>query len=393
MRQDSTLWTRDFILIILTNLLIFFGFEMMVTILPLYFAAHGGSDTVIGAATMLFTAAALVTRALAGSWLDRFGRKAVFLIGMAAMTLVTGIYPLASAVAVIILIRIVHGFTWGVTSTSSDTVGSDTVPKARFGEGMGYLGLSNSLGMAAGPAFGLFLLQKSSFPAAFLSSAGLLLLALLAFLQMKSVKTKEDIRLAMAARQGRDSERTLLERNALLPAAAVGLAGTSYGALVSFLALYGEQEGIENIGIYFAVYAAAMLVTRPLAGRMTDRKGHLHVVLPGLCLIVAGLCILSEAHTLPVFFLSAAFYGSGMGASMSALQAMAVRNAPPDRIGASNATFLIGFDSGIGIGSLISGLLAARWGYGNMYRFFVIFVLCAFFLLLVRRKRETTASS
>ena len=432
MKNDSLngtrLWTGDFIRILLTNLLIFLGFEMMVTIIPLYLSGNGAGDTTIGFSALVFTGAALITRALAGSWLDRYGRRIVFLCGMVAMMLVTMSYSLVTAVFLILLIRVLHGLTWGVTSTSSDTVGSDTIPKERFGEGMGYLGLSNSLGMAVGPALGLFLLHHFHFQTAFLFSAGTLLLSGIVFLQMKNVKTRQDIENDLRAQKAvsgnpdssavrPDSEdreppafstvsngnnppaaqtvsntgnsltgnrRSFLEKTALLPAAAIGLVSTSYGALVTFLALFGAQEGIGNIGIYFAFYAVAMLVTRPMAGRLTDRKGNLFVVLPGLCLIAAGLVVLSGAHSLAVFMLSAILYGTGMGAAQSALQAMAVRHAPADRIGAANATFLIGFDTGIGIGSLLSGLIATAVGYGFMYLSFVVFIIGSGALLMLR---------
>lgn len=385
-----SLWTRDFIFIILSNLLIFFGFEMMVTILPLYLSEYGAGDSIIGVSGMIFTLTAVISRALAGSWLDRLGRKLIFLCGIAGMMLATGLYIFAASVLLIILIRVLHGFFWGITSTSSDTIGSDTVPRDRFGEGMGYIGLSNSLGMATGPAFGLFLLHHASFRSTFLCAVLFLVLATVSFLQMKTVKTAEDIRreaqnAATETEQQEKKHRGFLEKNAILPASAFALVGAAYGSLVTFLALFGAQEGISNVGVFFAVYAIAMLVTRPLAGRMTDRRGYLAVVLPGLVLIAAGLLTLSVSHTLTFFLISAVLYGIGMGATQSALQAMAVGNAPPDRVGAANATFLIGFDGGIGIGSLLSGFIASATGYAIMYRSFIVLIACAAVLLLIGR--------
>lgn len=384
MEKKSTIWNRNFVFIVLSNLLLFFGFEMMATIVPLYISVNGGSDSIVGISTLIFTAAALVTRALSGNWLDRFGRRGVFLCGLAAMMIVTWLYGLTAAVAVILFIRILHGFAWGVASTSSNTIASDEVPKDRFGEGMGYFALSNSLGMAAGPATGLMILNHTGFRRMFDFSAATVILAILLFLLMKGVKTRQDLHAPVQADlsnvkdEGRKAARKgFLEKKAALPAGVIGLVSMTYGALVSFLALYGEQEGIGNIGIYFAVYAIAMLMTRPFAGRITDRRGYGSVVFPGLAVIAVGLVILSASHTLPVFLISAVFYGIGIGGVQAALQAMAVVNSPADRVGAANATFLIGFDGGIGIGSLISGVIAAASGYSVMYFTFILFIAAA----------------
>ena len=395
MENKNTIWNRNFVFIVLSNLLLFFGFEMMATIVPLYISENGGSDSMVGISTLVFTAAALVTRALSGNWLDRFGRKGVFLCGLVAMMIVTWLYGLTVAVSLILFIRILHGLAWGVASTSSNTIASDVVPKERFGEGMGYFALSNSLGMAVGPATGLMILNRTGFRGMFDFSAATVILAILLFLLMKGVRTRQDLQASAQADLLKENEtdknvtrKSFLEKNAALPAGVIALVSMTYGALVSFLALYGAQEGIGNIGIYFAVYAIAMLMTRPFAGRITDHRGYGSVVFPGLAVIAVGLAVLSVSHTLPVFLISAVFYGMGIGAVQASLQAMAVMNSPADRVGAANATFLIGFDGGIGIGSLISGVIAARFGYSMMYFTFILFIAAAGILFFAGQRYQ-----
>ena len=391
MEKKDTIWSRNFVFIVLSNLLLFFGFEMMATIVPLYISENGGSDSIVGISTLIFTAAALVTRALSGNWLDRYGRKGVFLCGLVAMMIVTWLYGLTVTVAFILFIRLLHGLAWGVASTSSNTIASDVVPKERFGEGMGYFALSNSLGMAVGPATGLMILNYTGFKGMFNFSAATVILAIFFFLLMKGLRTQQNLHQLEQTDVLKEKEtdrKGFLEKNAALPAGVIALVSMTYGALVSFLALYGDQEGIGNIGIYFAVYAIAMLVTRPFAGRITDQRGYGFVVFPGLVVIAVGLVVLSVSHTLPVFLISAVFYGMGIGAVQASLQAMAVMNSPSDRVGAANATFLIGFDGGIGIGSLVSGVIAARSGNSVMYFTFILFIIAAGILFIAGQRYQ-----
>jgi predicted MFS family arabinose efflux permease len=50
--------------------------------------------------------------------------------------------------------------------------------------------------------------------------------------------------------------------------------------------------------------------------------------------------------------------------------------------GAANATFFLGFDLGIGIGSIIWGIVAEALGYGSVYLWAMLPVLAAIFLYL-----------
>ena len=394
MSKKYKIFSRNFVCIWISNLLLFFGFEMLVTTVPIYIVQIGGNDSSAGFATMIFTVAAVFTRFIAGYLLDRLGRKYVFLFGLAAMAVITYVYGWIFSVSLILAVRLLHGLAWGITSTSSSTVASDIIPKERFGEGMGYYGLSNSLGMAVGPAAGLWILETFKFDFLFTFSAVTVILAASFFLLMKGVKGRKDIQLERQQTSSLNQSESLeienvlkfkrsggiIEKTALVPSVTILFASTTYGALVTFMALYGLQEGLANSGIYFAVYAIAMLITRPFAGRMTDRHGYFAVVIPGLMLMIVGLVILGFSHDLWQFLVSAVFYGSGIGAAQSALMAMAVGNAPVYRKGVANATFLIGFDSGIGIGSAISGIIAMQVGYGMMYICFSAFIVVAVIL-------------
>ncbi len=46
---------------------------------------------------------------------------------------------------------------------------------------------------------------------------------------------------------------------------------------------------------------------------------------------------------------------------------MAVRDVTPQRRGAANATFFVGFDLGIGLGSIIWGVIAEATSYPTIY--------------------------
>lgn len=376
-KQDK-LWTGNFILIMLINFFLFCSFQMYPAALPPYVKGLGAPDHLLGWLTGIATIATLLMRAVAGVALDRLGRKIFFLLGMFVMLLAClGLY-LLPLVGAVLALRFIHGMGWGAASTASNTIAADNIPKSRFGEGMGYFSLSASLAMAIAPALALSLRPDLMF----LCSAAFILLALLLAgrLQYKEISP--------APKQSKGSF-SPYEIKAVPAALLMGLVTLTYGSLMTFLAVYAATRGIANIGPFFVVYALSMLATRPPIGKLIDRRGQEVVILPGLGLILLALLLLSQATSLLSFLLCAVLYAVGQSCLHTSAQSLAVLNSPRDRVGAANATFLTGFDGGIGLGAVLSGFLAAKYGYAEMFRILMIFPLLAagLYLFALRQKQ------
>lgn len=382
MPAKEPLWTKKFITITLVNLLLFFGFQLLIPTLPVHVKNMGADDAVIGWVTGLFTLSALMIRPVAGWGLDRFGRRGIFLTGLVLFVAVTAAYSFLPSVGLILLLRFIHGFGWGAASTTSNTVASDVIPKKRFGEGIGFFTLAANLAMAVAPAVGLTMIVRSGFrPVSFLS-AGLVALSLLLAFGIRYEKPDPSTTA--------DGKLVLFEPTAIRPAAVMFFVTVTYGAINSFIALYAMELGIANVGSFFTVMAVAMLVSRPLLGTLMDRRGFRVILLPALVLTALALYLVSAAESLPLFLAAGVAYGTGFGALQSGLQAMSVLNAPRHRLGVANSTFYFGFDSGIGFGSIILGMVAARFGYSRMFFWSIVSVVIALILYLITEKKDGT---
>jgi MFS family permease len=380
-RQKSMpLWTKDFVSITILNFLIFFAFQMLQPTLPTYVKQLGSGDSIVGLVSGIFTISAIIARPFAGMVLDRIGRKGVFMIGLSVCALSVLAYNWVPIIGIIIIFRLIHGFGWGASSTSSNTIASDCIPQERFGEGMGYFSLASSLAMAIAPAAGLFLVTKYNFHVMFLISVGLIILVFFIAFTINYRKIEKNERM--------DSKASLYEKASIRPAIVIFFVSVTYGAITSFLVLYTAQRGIENIGFFFTIYALSLLVSRPGFGRITDRFGPNFAIIPGFVCVIIAMVLLSAASTLPMFLISAFIYGIGFGAVQSTMQAMAVANVPPKRRGAATATFFTGFDSGIGFGAMILGSVASAVGYSHMYLCGAVPVViaCILYFIVVRGK-------
>ena len=378
-KDKQPIWTKDFIGITIINLLIFFGFQMLMPTLPIYVKSIGGANAVIGWIIGLSTIASLLIRPFSGIALDKFGRRGVLLVGGGITLLVTLAYMWVPIVGIILALRFFHGLGWGAVSTASSTVATDVIPKTRFGEGMGFFSLSSSLAMAIAPGVGLSIMTDYHITGLALSSAGFGVIAMLLalFIRYRPVE-KQDA--------GKKEKKAPYERSSIRPSVIMFFVTASYGSITGFISLYAIDCGITNIGFFFLIFAVAMVISRPLFGRLIDRIGFSAAIYPGLILLVAAMTLLSQATALPVFLIAAFLYGIGFGAAQSSLQTMSVIDAPSDRFGAANATFFTGFDGGIGFGAVIAGIAASAWGYSRMYLVFSLFLILAGFIYIFSSK-------
>lgn len=377
--EKQSFLSRNFFVVSFVNLFIFFGFQMIFPVLPQYIQKMGGGPEVIGLVMGIFTVSTLISRPFAGWLLDRVKRKLVLIGGLTVFMAMLFSYALAHTIALVILVRLVHGLGWGFSGTSTATIAAGIIPRERFGEGMGWFSLANSLAMAVAPAAGIYIGMHYQLKSVFYLSS---LLAFVALCLAFFIRCPDRRSPPAAVRF------VLYDKDAVRPAVLMFFLSVTYGSVISFLPLYAAGLGIPNVGIFFSVYALAILITRPAAGKLIDRLGLDIVVLPGFLCIFVGIAGLACARELWQFGMVAAVYGLGFGALQTTIQTMAVRDTPFHRLGIANATLFSGFDLGMGLGMIALGSIAALYGYRNMYWFTLLPVIFAvlFYLVFMRRR-------
>lgn len=375
--KEPKLWSRNFIFIIMTSLFTFVGFQMLLPTVPVFAKKLGGSDAEAGLVVGIFALSALLVRPLSGYALDRFGRKELLFAGLIIFIISVIAYHWAITLALLLLIRFIHGFGWGISSTAASTTATDIIPRQRLGEGMGFYGLAGTISMALAPAAGLWVMEEMGFSVLFTIAASIAAagLGIALWIQYPTIPLAQN------------KSMVLVEQTAFVPAVVIFFLTMTYGAVVSFLALYALEQNIGSVGYFFSVYAAALLMVRPFAGRLSDKVGFDVLVIPGIGAVMGAMVVVSMAHSLTGFLIAAALYGIGFGALVPCLQAMSVMNTPPERRGAANGTFFTGFDLGIALGSLVWGWVAQAVGYSAMFLWTVIPAAISLFIYVLKRPK------
>jgi MFS family permease len=170
--HKQRLWTGDFTLTLAIAFCAFVSCQALNNGTPLYITRIGGTTSFAGALILDFSIAAAVARLFAGRIVDRTGRKRIMVAG--ALLLIAGTVlaiPLPGFYPQIVL-RVLQGVGFAFVTTASATAAADVLPTERLGEGIGYYALGQSLGMAFGPAFGIFLCSLAFAESLFAGVAG-----------------------------------------------------------------------------------------------------------------------------------------------------------------------------------------------------------------------------
>ena len=366
------LYTLPFIGICLVAL---FGFAQNFTlqpILPLIVLELGGDATLVGVAFLVFTIPSVALRPYIGRLADRLGARPVLLIGTAGIAIAGPLYAIPS-VAVLIVLRVLHGTAWAALNTGGSSVMASLAPASRRGEASAAFDLMPGLAVLILPTVALVLYSAFGLAGPILVSSvvGVATLAVALWL----------IPVGVGARSGvASSGGALLEPSAVLPMIYQTIHSSVISLFVVYPPLFATQAGLplSDLVVYYLVYGAAFIAARLVGGRIVDRVPRINVLIVGAVLAGAALALAATATTIAVPTVAGVLYALANGATAPATTAIVMDRAQAGRLGAAMATYTLGFQFGSGLGAAAWGPMIDTSGFGPP---FIIGSVLQFFLL------------
>lgn len=159
---------------------------------------------------------------------------------------------------------------------------------------------------------------------------------------------------------------------------AVLFMGIAYSAVLSFLNLYAiEIDLVTAASMFFLVYSAAILLTRPVTGKILDSFGANVIQYPAFIIMAAGFFIMGQAEAGIMLLLAGFLIGLGFGNFQSVAQAVCVNIAKKENVGLATSTFFIMLETGLGFGPFFLGMIVPAVGYGGLYQLLVFSIFTA----------------
>jgi len=307
---------------------------------------------------------AVVLRPLIGRGLDRHGRRPFLIGGLVLWAGSALAFFLATAVPVVILIRLVQGIAGGCVYTTSAAVATDLAPDDERASAIAKFSLFLYAGFAIGPAIGEALIAGPGFWAAWVAAAAMATVALLLVLGLPETGTDA---MAVQAETADRPRRRFLHPAAVGPGIVLACAAVGYVSITIFSPLYARHIGLSSSGTLYAAFAVTVIVVRLVSIRFVDAVGRTTIALPGMALTTVGLALLALFPVPAAAYVGVGLFGAGFALLFPALMAFTVDRVSDHERGEALGSFTAFMDIGSGAGGYLVGFVADRAGFTWAY--------------------------
>lgn len=343
----------------LSTLLGFLAVGAVLPVLPRYVKGPvGGGDVAVGVVIGAFAISAVIGRPIAGRLADVYGRKPIVLSGLFLMAVAGALLLVPGGVPWLIFARLVVGVGDGWLFTAAVTWVVDLAPAERRGQMIGLFGVAVWGGLSVGSVLGQAVFQALSYEAVWVLATMLPLAGAALALRLRD----PHVPVPAASRPG-----FALPREAVSPGIALALANIGFGTMAGFVVLHLDARGVAHSATAFTVFAAAVVVTRLIAGRAPDRFGAGPTAAAAFAAETVGLAIIALAQSFPVAVLGALVMGCGFSLLFPALALAVVGRVDDRQRGVALGAFTAFFDIGVGLGGPLAGAVAAVWNYPEAF--------------------------
>lgn len=334
------------------------GFAMVFPLLPFYATHLGASPFTIGVLISSFSIAQLATAPLWGRMSDRYGRKPILIVGLAAAGLAYIVFGLANSLWLLLLSRTVQGAGGGTTGVVQAYIG-DSTEKSDRARGLGWLSAATSAGVMIGPAIGSLSAHLGHAAPGLIAAVLCFLNCLFAWRFLPESRPK----IGQSKRRIREAMWHVLShpfapQPRLIWIYAIGMG--AFTAMSSVVALYlNSRFGVteKTIGLVFVYIGALAVVMRALVlGWMVDRFGEPKVMRMGALIMMTGLAVYTIPHSIWVMAAVLPLVPIGQALLFPSVTALSSHRSDPKELGQ-----MMGVQQAFGGASRVLSPLWATW--------------------------------
>jgi len=347
------------------------GVGLIAPLTPYIVRRFDSSGTAVAILTLSYSAAQFLATPILGVLSDRLGRRRVLIPSILGSAAGYVLFATAGSLHLLLLSRIIDGFTGGNISTAQAAIADVTPPKDRA-KAYGLVGAAFGLGFLLGPTFSALLSMWGMY-APIWAAAGLsLITAGLVYFALPETLPPERRRREPIGPRDLNPIAVLI-RAWVVPGAAILLFAifllgfahaelrAAFGVLMRDRFEYTERDA----GWLFAFMGlVAILVQGGLVRRLAPLLGDRRTAMMGLPLGALGYALIPLAPSDVWIFPAIGLCGLGLGLAGPTLSGILSRTAPPDARGEVMGASQSASSLALVIGPLIAGTLYDHVGPG-----------------------------
>jgi predicted MFS family arabinose efflux permease len=355
MKQAEKIWDKNFVLLFITNLLVLAAFYASIPIIPIYCQQIGITGSKIGVVLTAMSIATVLFRPVAGYLLDNFNRYYVYLLFLGLFCLSFPSFIAFPTFSALVIIRLYMGAVYSVCGSATMTLASDVLPRTKITQGISRFAFTISIGMAVGPYVGIQVQNHMSSKASFFMIFAITLVALMCVSLCKINYPKQE--------RKKFSLKDAIYRPALPFMYNMMFLMIPYGAVIAYSSMLAQEKHLMSVIPYFYIcLVAGMLVSKLSTQKKIDEGKYNAFVYASLVVLIFTMAsyvfLTTGMHLLIAGFL----FGLGYGILQPLFQSFVTGTTPTKNRGVANATYLLSYDIGIGIGALLMGFVQETIG-------------------------------
>ena len=366
------------------------GFGIIVPAMPLFAKSFGVSNSAVGLIVSMFAVARFSTGMFSGRFVDKFGERIVFALGIFIVSLSSLLCALAQSYTQLLIFRTAGGLGSSMFSVAASSVIMRAVSDDQRGRAQSVYNGSFLIGGIAGPAVGGVLTSVSLRAPFFIYATTLFLAGTIGFFFLSS--GKPSARLA----DTKDESTTLREALRMMPyRTALILAFVTnwimFGVRSSILPLFVTEQLHSTttiVGLGFTLSALFQGLLLLPAGTLSDLRGRrLALSIGSTVVLIGSLTLVFTVHPW-MFLLAMVITGIG-GAFLSTTPANIVGDVIRGKSGQVIALWQMAGDAGTIVGPIAVGYLSDAFSFRAAFiastAVFSVAVLLAYRLPETRR--------
>ena len=366
-QKSLTIWNKVYTCAFIANFLLCASLFMVNPLVANYAKLLGADEVLIGLLSGLYFGVAFAARPFSGPAIAMLNKKHIMLFAYTLGVAVNIGYALSGDIPVFMASRILHGFQFAFVGSLNMTLASESLPSGKMGSGLGLFGLGGAVANAIAPSIGLALRSwgeqtfgslKQGYVVVYSVAAVCMLVSIIPCVLMPYKKPSREAISRLGAWY-----KNIFAKEALMPTIVVTFMSVSVISYTIYMERFAEARGIGNIGLFFAVYAAALIASRPISGWLIDKYGPTKVFIPSAVLFSLSFVIVGFSDSLGMILAGAAVAAIGLGGSQPTIQTMCVLSVSPLRYGVASNTNYFGIDFGFFLGPIIAGLIIDNYGF------------------------------
>lgn len=353
-----------FILITLITFISGIALQMTVPTLSVYLKSLGFPLQYLGFAALISALTALIFRPIAAALSHRIGPINTGLIGSIIYMVAYALFWAIKNPYLIVLTRALQGTAIGLFVTVMGTIIAQIVPHEDLLKGMNIFSLFNSATGAFGPYIGMMLIAGGDYTVMFLVAFILSVITLILILVLKA---QGPLTHAEVVVETETKTISIFKSDAVFPSLMVLVLMFFQSGLVAFLAIYGQDVNIPNVGFFFLFSFVGLILSRFVLQRLIHAF-PLSLILFAFTIAysIINVLIVIQPSFITWSMLSIA-HGFVFNILATLYNTMAIKNVSFELKAKANALYFGTIDLGFFLGGITWGFVAKQFGASSIF--------------------------